>query len=129
MRLPVKILLQIIDRPVARFSGSGHKRALGRIELQTPATIFPIEDELIGTGIHVTLKDISAETAGMSAPQALMPFSSFLLSIPMREGPDLFIRCRVTRCVRGKYGEFALAADFVQIVDPKKMRTANAHRA
>jgi hypothetical protein len=75
------------------------------------------------------MKDVSAETIGLSLRQALMPFSSFLLSIPMASGPDLCIRCRVMRCIRGKYGEFALAADFVQIVDPQKIRTLSANRA
>jgi hypothetical protein len=122
MRLPVKIIQQIVGRPVAHFSGSGHKRALGRIEMQAPATISPIQEELVGDPIPVTLRDISAETVGMSVPQALMPSSSFLLSIAIPSSDDLTIRCRVMRCVRAGFDEFSVAAQFVVLVGPKQVR-------
>jgi hypothetical protein len=116
MRLSTQIIQQIVGHTVAHFSGSGHKRALGRIELNNPATIFPIYDDLIGDPIPVVLRDISRETIGMSCHQALMPSSNIILSIPIPSAEELTIRCRVMRCVRTGYDEFAVAALFVVLV-------------
>jgi hypothetical protein len=128
MRLPAHIIQQIVGHPVARFSGSGHKRALGRVELQTTATICTIQSDLISDPIDVTLRDISAETVGMTTPSALMPSTSILLTIPMPKSKELAIRCRVTRCIRTQDGDFALAAQFVTFFDPKTLDAMSPDR-
>jgi hypothetical protein len=117
MRLSAKIIQQIVGHPVERFSGSGRQRALGRVELRSPATVFPIQGDFIGDPISVTLRDISAETIGLATPQAVMPFSSLIVSIPLPDSEPLAIRCRVMRCTRIHDGQFALAAQFVSVVD------------
>ena len=117
MRLSAQIIQQIVGRPVDRFSGSGCQRALGRVELRNPATIFALEGDFLGDPIPVTLRDISAETLGLVTPQALMPFSSLIVSIPLADSEPLAIRCPVMRYTRLPEGQFALVAQFVQIVD------------
>ncbi|MGA2442563.1 MAG: PilZ domain-containing protein [Tepidisphaeraceae bacterium] len=117
MRLSAQIIQQIVGRPVERFSGSGCQRALGRVELHSPATIFALQGDFLGDPISVTLRDISAETLGLLTPQALMPFASLIVSIPLTDAEPLAIRCRVMRCTRLPEGQFALVAQFVQIVD------------
>ncbi|MGD0388978.1 MAG: PilZ domain-containing protein [Tepidisphaeraceae bacterium] len=117
MRLSAQIIQQIVGHPVDHFSGSGRQRALGRVELRNPATIFPIQGDFVGDPISVTLRDISAETIGLATPQALMPFSSLIVSVPLPDSQLLAIRCRVMRCTRLHDGQFALAAQFVRVVD------------
>ncbi|MGD0768500.1 MAG: PilZ domain-containing protein [Tepidisphaeraceae bacterium] len=117
MRLSAQIIQQIVGRPVERFSGSGCQRALGRVELRSPATIFALEGDFLGDPISVTLRDISAETLGLLTPQALMPFSSLVIAIPLPDSEPLAIRCRVVRCTRLPEGQFSLVAQFVQIID------------
>jgi len=117
MRLSAQIIQQIVGHPVDHFSGSGRQRALGRVELRNPATIFPIQGDFVGDPISVTLRDISAETIGLTTPLAFMPFSSLIVSIPLPDSELLAIRCRVMRCTRLHDGQFALAAQFVRVVD------------
>jgi len=117
MRLSAQIIQRIVGHPVDRFSGSGRQRALGRVSLHNPATIFPLQGDFLGDPISVTLRDISAETIGLATPQALMPFSSLIVSIPLPDSQLLAIRCRVMRCTRLHDGQFALAAQFVSVVD------------
>jgi hypothetical protein len=117
MRLFPQIIQQIVGHPVVQFAGSGRQRALGRVELRNPATIFPLLGDFLGDPIPVTLRDISAETIGLATPQALMPFSSLIVSIPLPDSQLLAIRCRVMRCTRLHDGQFALAAQFVSVVD------------
>ena len=121
MRLAAQIIQQIVGHPVVRFSGPGRHRALGRIPLNGPATIFPIQGDFLGDPISVTLRDISAETIGLSTPNALMPFSSLIVSIPLPDSQPLAIRCRVMRCTRRHDAQFALAAQFVYLVDSETL--------
>jgi hypothetical protein len=122
MRLPAKLMQQIIGHPVAQFAGSGHQRALGRVELQRSATIFPVRDELVGPSIFVSIRDISAETVGLNSAVALMPYSSLILSIPLDELDAVAFRCRVTRCNRVFGGQFSIVAQFQHRVDPKSLQ-------
>lgn len=117
MRLSAKTLQQIIGHPVARFSGSGHKRALGRVAVESVATLFPLHGDLLDDPIAVTLRDISAETVGLTSPGAMMPYSSLILSIAIGgdEGKPINLRCRVTRCSRLRDGRFNIAAQFLGI--------------
>jgi hypothetical protein len=46
-----------------------------------------------------------------------MPFSSLIVSIPLPDSNPLAVRCRVMRCTRMHDGQFALAAQFVSVVD------------
>jgi len=117
MRLSPQIIQRVVGRPVERFPGSGRQRALGRVELRNPATIFPVLGDFLGEAISVTLRDISAETIGLTTPLAFMPFSSLIVSIPLPDSELLAIRCRVMRCTRLHDGQFALAAQFVSVVD------------
>jgi hypothetical protein len=121
MRLPAQLIQQIVRHPVVRFSGPGRQRALGRIPLNGPATIFPVQGDFLGDPISVTLCDLSAETIGLSTPDALMPFSSLIVSIPLPDSQPLAIRCRVMRCTRRQDGQFALAAQFVAFVDSQTL--------
>jgi hypothetical protein len=116
MRLPIQIMQRIIGHPVAHFSGSGHKRALGRVAVKARATLYPLQGDLIDNPFSVTLSDISAETAGLTSPRAMMPHSSMILSIPLsgeEEEASVAIRCRVTRCTRMRDGRFNIAAQFL----------------
>jgi hypothetical protein len=122
MRLPAQLLQQIVGHPVAQFSGSGHHRALGRVEVQKSATIFPIRDEILGPSIFVSIRDVSAESVGLSSAVAMMPFSSLLLSIPVSDGQSLALRCRVMRCTRVFGGQFNLVAQFISRVDPQTLQ-------
>ncbi len=117
MRLAAHLLQQIVGHPVAHFSGSGHKRALGRVTLETQATIFPIHGELLDNPIQVTAHDISAETVGLVSSTAMMPSANFAIRFSLADGDAIAIRCRVTRCVRQTNGRFALAADFIEQMD------------
>jgi hypothetical protein len=118
MRLPATLLQQIIGHPVSQFSGSGHQRALGRVELQRSATIFPIRDEIVGPSIFVSLRDISAETVAINSVIAMMPFSHLIVTIPLEEEQAVSFRCKVTRCTRVFGGQFAVVAQFLYRVDP-----------
>jgi hypothetical protein len=121
MRLAAHLLQQIVGHPVAHFSGSGHKRALGRVTLETQATIFPIHGELLDNPIQVTAQDISAETVGLVSSMAMMPSANFAIRFSLADREYLAIRCRVTRCVRQANGRFALAADFVELMDVESL--------
>jgi hypothetical protein len=122
MRLPAQLLQQIIGHPVAQFSGSGHQRALGRVELQRSATIFPIRDEIVGPSIFVSLRDISAETVAINSVIAMMPFSHLIVTIPLEEEQAVAFRCKVTRCTRVFGGQFAVVAQFLYRVDPVTLK-------
>jgi hypothetical protein len=122
MHLPAQLLQQIIGHPVAQFSGSGHHRALGRVELQKPATIFPLHDEIVGPSIFVSIRDISAETIGLNSAVAMMPFSSLILTIPVSDSQTIAFRCKITRCTRLFGGQFSLVAEFNSLVDPQKLQ-------
>ena len=122
MRLPAHLLQQIIGHPVAQFSGSGQKRALGRIDVQKSATMFPIRDEIVGPSVFVSIRDVSAETVGLTSAVAMMPFSSLVLSIPLSDGQTLALRCRVMRCTRLFGAQFSLVAQFVSRVDPQTLQ-------
>lgn len=116
MRLPVQLLRRIIGHPVAKFSGSGHKRAIGRIEIGAHATVFPVSGDMLDDPFPVALTDISAETVGLKAMRAVMPSSSIVLSIPLAEGEEeetVAIRCRIMRCTRQRDGRFHVAAAFL----------------
>ena len=122
MRLPAQLLQQIVGHPVAQFAGSGHKRALGRVEVHKSAAMHPIRDEMIGESIFVSIRDVSAETIGLSSPIAMMPFSSLILSIPVDNSQNIALRCRVMRCTRNFGGPFSLVAEFVSRVDPQTLQ-------
>jgi len=62
----------------------------------------------------------------MWCPRAMMPFSSFFVSIPMPKGEPMTIRCRVMRCIRAEDEEFALAAQFISLVDAQTLRALTA---
>lgn len=117
MRLSSDILRKIIGRPVSRFLGSGHKRAIGRVAVQGTAIVYPVQGDYLDDPFPVSLRDISAETIGISSARALMPHSSLIISIPIGSDPSetLSIRCRVTRCSRTPGGIFHLAAQFVLV--------------
>jgi hypothetical protein len=117
MHLPAHLLQQIVGHPVAHFSGSGHKRALGRVTLETQATLFPIHGDLLDNPIQVTAHDISAETVGLVSPLAMMPSANFAIRFSLPDDEALAIRCRVTRCVQQPNGKFALAAEFISLID------------
>lgn len=119
MRLPAHLLQQIVGRPVDRFSGSGHKRLLGRVDVGSQATVFPIRDELLDEPIPVTVRNVSAETAGLILPWAMMPSAALIIRIPLADGQFLAIRCRVMRCSPEANGRFFLAAQFQELVDPQ----------
>ena len=121
MRLPARLLQQIVGRPVAHFSGSGHKRALGRVTLETRAAIFPIHGEVLDNPIQVTVHDISAETVGLVSPEAMMPSAHLAIRIDVPDGEAIAIRCQVTRCVRQADGRFALVAEFVELIDVESL--------
>lgn len=121
MRISAHLLQQIVGRPVAHFSGSGHKRALGRVTLETPATIFPMHGELLDNPIQVTAQDISAETVGLVSSEAMMPSANFAIRFSLADGEALAIHCRVTRCVQQAAGQFALAAEFVELMDVQSL--------
>jgi hypothetical protein len=122
MRLPAQLLQQIVGHPVAQFSGSGHKRAFGRVDVQKSATIFPVRDEIVGPSIFVSIRDVSAESIGLSSAVAMMPFSSLILSIPVSGTETVALRCRVMRCTRVFGGQFSLVAQFVSRVDPQTLQ-------
>jgi len=128
MRLSPQIIQRVVGRPVVHFSGSGRQRALGRVELRNPATIFPLLGDFLGDPVSVTLRDISAETIGLVTPQALMPSSSLIVSIPLPDSELLAIHCRVMRCTRLHDGQFALAAQFVSVVDSQTVYDVPASR-
>ncbi len=116
MRLPIQIMQRIIGHPVAHFSGSGHKRALGRVAVKTRATLFPLQGDLIEDPFSVMLSDISGETVGLTSPRAMMPYSSMIISVPLSgedEEKSVAIRCRVVRCTRSRDGRFSIAAQFL----------------
>jgi hypothetical protein len=117
MRLPAHLLQQIVGHPVAHFSGSGHKRALGRVTLENQAAIFPIHGDLLDNPVQVTAHDISAETVGLTSPQAMMPSSTFAIRFSLADDDAIAIRCRVTRCARQANGRFALVAEFIEQMD------------
>jgi hypothetical protein len=120
MRLPVQLLQRIIGHPVARFSGSGHKRAIGRIEICADATAYPLHGELLDDPFAVTLEDISAETVGFTSMGAVMPSSTTVLSIPLDEEDgegSVAIRCRIVRCTRQRDGRFHVAAQFLGLCE------------
>jgi hypothetical protein len=121
MHLPAHILQQIVGRPVAHFSGSGHKRALGRVTLETPATLFPIHGDLLDNPVQVTAHDISAETVGLVSSLAMMPSANLAVRFSLPDGEAIAIRCRVTRCVRQQNGRFAIAAEFVSLIDVQSL--------
>jgi hypothetical protein len=116
MRLPIQIMQQIIGHPVSHFSGSGHKRALGRVVVKVRAALYPLQGDLIDNPFSVMVSDISAETAGLISSRAMMPYSSMILSVPLsneEEEASVAIRCRVTRCTRMRDGRFNIAAQFL----------------
>jgi PilZ domain len=117
MRLPAHLLQQIVGHPVAHFSGSGHKRALGRLTLETPASVYPIHGDILENPIQVTVHDISAETVGLVSPQAMMPSANLAVRISLPNGESIAIRCRVTRCVRQADGRFSLVARFLEMIE------------
>jgi hypothetical protein len=117
MRLPAHVLQQIVGHPVSHFSGSGRKRALGRVTLEMGAEVFAIHGDLVDDPIGVTMHDISAETVGVSSPEAMMPGGQMAIRIPLADGEAIALRCRVTRCVRQADGRFALVAQFVSLFD------------
>ncbi len=117
MRLPAHLLQQVVGHPVAHFSGAGHKRALGRVTVDSQAEIFPIHGDFLDPPIPVTVHDISAETVGLVSPQAMMPSASLAVRIPLADGQYLAIHCQVTRCLRQADGQFALVAQFIRIID------------
>jgi PilZ domain len=119
MRLPAHLLQKIIGRPVDHFSGSGHKRLLGRVEIDGQASVFPIHGEVLDDPINVTLEDVSAETVGLVMPQAMMPASNLVIRIRLSDGQYLAIRCQVMRCSRQTDGRFRLVAQFQDLVDPQ----------
>ncbi|MCE0484999.1 MAG: PilZ domain-containing protein [Methylacidiphilales bacterium] len=116
MRLPIQLLQKIIGHPVSHFSGSGHHRAVGRVAVETTATVFPLQGDLLDDPFTVTLSDISAETVGLTSPWAMMPHSTLILSIPLAEGEKqkpAIVRCRVMRCSPDRDGRFHVAAQFL----------------
>ena len=117
---------QIIGHPVAQFSGSGHNRALGRVEVQKSATLFPIQDEIVGPSVYVSIRDISAESIGLTSAVAMMPFSSLILSIPITESESIALRCRVMRCTRIFGGQFTIVAQFLSRADPQTLQNIPA---
>jgi hypothetical protein len=101
---------------VARFEGSGHKRAVGRIAVQSSAIVYPLQGDLLEDPFSVMLDDISTETVGFTAFRALMPFSSLVISMPTpgdAPGKTLEIRCRVVRCSRLPHGRYRVGAQFL----------------
>jgi hypothetical protein len=125
MRLPTQLLQRIIGHPVAHFSGSGHQRALGRVEVQTSATISPVHEDVFDDPFPVTLSDISTETVGLISPRAMMPNSNIILSIPVSAGDDpmpVTIRCRIMRCLGLRDGRFTVVAEFLSICPIQSMR-------
>jgi hypothetical protein len=113
MRLPIQLLQQIIGHPVSGFSGRGQKRAMGRVAVQAFASIYPLNGDLLDDPFPVTIRDISAETVGVTSNRAMMPHASMVIGIPIKGEKDpIAVRCRVARCTRLKDGRFALAAQF-----------------
>jgi len=125
MRLAAQILQKIIGHPVSHFSGSGQKRALGRIAIKSLAKLFPLHGDLLDEPFLVTLCDISYETVGLISPRAMMPHAGMILSIPLPgdEDKSIAIRCRVMRCTRGMGGRFSVAAQFIGLCDLKILLT------
>jgi hypothetical protein len=117
---------QIIGHPVAQFSGSGHNRALGRVEVQKSATLFPIRDEIVGPSVYVSIRDLSAESIAFTSPLAMMPFSRLVLSIPIKENESIALRCRVMRCTRIFGGQFTIVAQFLSRADPQTLQNIPA---
>jgi PilZ domain len=118
MRLSATILQKIVGRSVGHFSGSGHQRALGRLEVKNPAMLFPVRDNQLEDPFEVKLRDISAETVGIDTSRAMMPSAKLVIDIRLSESETLAIQCRVTRCSPGSAGRFILAAQFVRMIDP-----------
>ncbi|HEX4055700.1 MAG TPA: hypothetical protein VHX86_15660 [Tepidisphaeraceae bacterium] len=123
MRLPAHLLQQIIGHPVDRFSGSGHKRLLGRVDVGSQATVFPIHGELLDEPIPVTVRNVSAETVGLILLRAMMPSAGLIIRFPLADGQFLAIRSRVMRCSPQANGRFYMAAQFQELVDPQSTFT------
>jgi len=121
MRIPSRILQQIVGRPVDHFAGSGHKRALGRLTVGNSASLFVIRDNLLEDPYEVVLRDISAETVGIETPRAMMPSALLVLRIWLSVSESLAIQCRVTRCTPVPEGGFVLAAEFLEFIDPETL--------
>jgi hypothetical protein len=122
MRLAANLLQKIVGRPVDHFAGSGHQRALGRIEVQKSATIYPIRDAILEDAIFVSVRDVSAETIGLSSSVAMMPFSSLIVKIPLPDSQMIAVRCRVTRCTRAFGPQFSIVAQFEALLDPQTLQ-------
>jgi hypothetical protein len=129
MRISAQLLQKIVGRPVAHFSGSGQKRALGRITFSASASAFPIHGDLLDDPYTISLCDISYETVGFVSSRAMMPHASLVIRIPLAgdEEKAVAYRCRVMRCTRRRDGYFSLAAQFIVSCDlptlEKRVRT------
>jgi hypothetical protein len=106
---------RIIGHPVSKFSGSGHKRAVGRVALKGWAMLYPLQGDLIDDPFSASLCDISTETLGLISTRAMMPQSSVIVALPFPgEGvaASVAIRCRVMRCTRNRDGRFSIACQY-----------------
>jgi hypothetical protein len=119
MRLPAQLLQKIIGHPVAHFSGSGQKRALGRITIKSFANLYPLNGDLLDDPYSIQLCDISYETVGLISSRAMMPHASMFISIPIAGDGEksVAIRCRVMRCTRRRDGRFSVAAQFLGLCE------------
>jgi hypothetical protein len=117
MRLTGKVLQEIIGRADVRFSGTGTHRALGRLTVDAPATLFPVHDDLLEDPIEVMVQDISAETVGIASRYAMMPGSGLVVCLPRKDAEAVAVQCEVLRCNPLGNGQFAIGARFMAILD------------
>lgn len=127
MRLPARTLQEIVGRPAREFIGHGRQRALGRIAVQAPALIFAIRDGVMDEPYHATVRDISAETIGLSSPRAMMPAAELVVCLSLADGRPLAIQCSVARCSSLRGGRFVVAARFVRLLDAESLNLTSVN--
>jgi hypothetical protein len=121
MRLSGEILQEIIGRPAREFIGRGGHRALGRLAVQAPAMIFPVYDGVMDDSFKGAVRDISAETIGLSSARAMMPSAELVVCLTLTGGQPLAIQCQVARCSSLLGGGFVIAARFVRLLDAQAL--------